>query len=99
MPRLRIALSSMMAAIAVLAIGPGLSVWMARRVERFRALRDHHRVLFRRNHFPAGRVDLNTPEDESRRDRAWFHFQMEKKYPSAALQPWRPIEAEPAEPD
>jgi hypothetical protein len=99
LPRLRITLRTMMAVVAALAIGFGLTVWTARRAARFRALRDHHMVLFRRNHFPIGKVDLNTPEDESRRDRAWYHYQVAKKYTTAALHPWLPIEEDPSEPN
>jgi hypothetical protein len=99
LPRLRITLRTMMAVVAALAIGFGITVWTARRAARFRALRDHHRVLFRRNYFPIGKVDLNTPEDASRRDRAWYHYQMAKKYTTAALHPWLPIEEDPSEPN
>jgi hypothetical protein len=53
--RLRVTLRTMMAVVAFLAIGLSLAVWMARREAQFRALRDHHRVLFRQNHFPANR--------------------------------------------
>jgi len=87
-----------MAVVAVLAIGLGLSVWMARRAARFRAQRDHHMVLFRRNHFPVGKVDFNTPEDQSRLDRAWYHYQMGKKYTTASLHPWLPLEPDPPAP-
>jgi hypothetical protein len=99
LPRLRITLRTIMAVVAVLAIGFGLAVWMARRAARLRALRDHHMVLFRQNHFPVGKVDFNTPEEQSRQDRAWYHYQMAKKYAIAALHPWLPIEADPSEPD
>jgi hypothetical protein len=97
--RMRVTLRTMMAVVAFLAIGLSLAVWMARREARFRALRDHHRVLFRQNHFPVGKVGLNTPEAESRRVRAWYHYKMAKKYTTAALHPWLPIEADPLEPD
>ena len=57
-----------------------------------RRLKEHHMVLFRRNHFPAGDVGSSTPEEESRRDRAWYHYEMAKKYTArcpASLAPCR----------
>jgi hypothetical protein len=92
LPRLRITLRTMMTVVAALAIGIGLTVWTARRAARFRALRDHHRVLFRRNYF-------DMLGAESRLDRALYHRRMAKKYTTAAVHPWLPIEADPSEPD
>ena len=96
--RMRVTLRTMMAVVAFLAIGLSLAVWLARREARFRLLRDHHRVLFRQNHFSVGKVGLNTPEAESRRVRAWYHYKMAKKYTTAALHPWLPIEADTSDP-
>ena len=97
LPRLRVSLRTMMAVVAVLAMSLGLSVWMEKRAVRFRALKDHHMVLFRRNHFPVGKVGLSTPEEESRRDQAWYHYEMAKKYRAAALRPWLTVTPGPPE--
>jgi hypothetical protein len=96
--RLRITLRTMMAVVAVLAMSLGLFAWMEKRAVRFRALKDHHMVLFRPNHFPVGKVGLSTLEEESRRDQAWYHFEMAKRYRAAALRPWLTVAPDPPEP-
>jgi hypothetical protein len=90
LPRVRFTLRRMMGAVILVGVGLGLSVWMDRRAERFRALgADHIRKV----------GVVSSPDPWPYEVRAIYHLTMAKKYRAAALRPWLPVEPDPPPPE